>query len=47
MRLWVEVRGSDLETKLTEMMMSYEEYVDKLKKYPFNSNKMCESILSI
>ncbi len=41
----LEISESDLEIKLTEMMMSYEEYVDKLKKYPFNSNKMCEEYL--
>ncbi len=34
--------NEDFEEKLSEMMLNYDLYLQKLRKYPFNSDKMCE-----
>ncbi len=37
----IEIDESNLESKLSEIMLNYDSYISKVKNYPFNSNKMC------
>lgn len=39
--------NNNFESKLTEIISNYDMYIEKLKTYPFNSDKMCKEFLSL
>ena len=39
--------NNNFESKLSEIISNYDEYIKKLKTYPFNSDKMCKEFLSL
>ena len=39
--------NEDFEVKLMELIKNYDDYYEKLKKYPFNSEKMCEDFFEV
>ncbi len=39
--------NEDFELKLEELIDKYDEYSEKLQKYPFNSEKMCEDFFEV
>jgi len=39
--------NNNFESKLSEIISNYDKYIEKLKTYPFNSDKMCKEFLSL